>query len=131
MLGKTILLDLGAAAVKSVPGGNTLETDVTKIINNVILILGTVCVVAILIGGIYYITSSGDASKVEKGKKTILYAAIGLAICALSFAIVNWAIGAISGSSGTNEEDKNTDSAKQAYIESQLTISYNKTDDKV
>ena len=131
MLGKTILLVLGAAKVKSVKGGNTLETDVTKIINNVILILGIVCVVAILIGGIYYLTSAGDASKVEKGKKTILYAAIGLAICALSFAIVNWAISAISGSSGTNEENKDTDSAKQSYIESQLTISYNKTDDKV
>jgi len=42
-------------------------------------------------------TSAGDAGKVAKAKSTILYATIGLAVCVLAFAIVNWAIGAIAG----------------------------------
>jgi len=37
-------------------------------------------------------TSNGDATKLEKAKKTILYACIGLAICVLAFAIVNFVI---------------------------------------
>ena len=37
-------------------------------------------------------TSSGEAAKVEKAKKTILYGLIGLVICVLAFAIVNFVI---------------------------------------
>lgn len=76
-------------------GSNTLKTDVTNIINAVIGVLGIVCVIVIIIGGINYMTSSGDAGKVEKAKKTILYGIIGLVICALAFAIVNFVIKSI------------------------------------
>lgn len=37
-----------------------------------------VCVVAVLIGGIQIITSGGNPEGVSRGKKTILWAAIGL-----------------------------------------------------
>ena len=40
-------------------------------------------------------TSSGDAAKVKKGKDTILYGLIGLVVCVLAFALVNWVIGSI------------------------------------
>ena len=40
-------------------------------------------------------TSSGDTTKVEKAKKTILYALIGMIICVLAFAIVNFTIARI------------------------------------
>ena len=76
-------------------GQNTLTTDVTGIINAVIGVLGLVCVVVMIIGGVNYMTSNGDAGKVKKGKDTILYGVIGLVICALAFAIVNWVIGGI------------------------------------
>ena len=80
------------------PGGDTnLKDDVTKIINIVIGVLGIVCVVVIIIGGINYMTSSGDAGKVKKGKDTILYGVIGLVICALAFAIVNFVINSLNG----------------------------------
>ena len=71
---------------------NSLEGDVKKIIEGVIAVLGLVCVVVMIIGGIQYMTSAGDTGKVEKGKKTIIYGLIGLIICALSYAIVNWVI---------------------------------------
>ena len=76
-------------------GSNTLTTDITGIINAVIGALGILCVVVIIIGGVSYMTSSGDAGKVKKAKDTILYGVIGLVICALAFAIVNWVIGGI------------------------------------
>ena len=71
---------------------DTLTNDVTTIINAVIGILGLVCVVVMIIGGINYMTSAGDAGKVKKGKDTILYGLIGLVVCGLAFALVNWVI---------------------------------------
>ena len=75
-------------------GGTTdnLPETIIGIINAVIGVLGIVAVVVIIIGGINYMTSTGDAGKVKKAKDTILYGVIGLVICILAFAIVNFVI---------------------------------------
>lgn len=78
---------------------DTLQTDITNILNVVIGVLGLVCVIVIIIGGVNYMTSTGDAGKVKKAKDTILYGVIGLVVCALAFAIVNFVIGSILGNS--------------------------------
>ena len=70
---------------------------VTNILNGVIGVLGLVCVVVIIIGGVNYMTSSGDAGKVKKAKDTILYGLIGLVVCVLAFALVNFVIAKIIG----------------------------------
>lgn len=57
---------------------------ITKLIQWVIGISGVVAVVFIIIGGISYITSSGDPNKIKQAKNTILYAVIGLVIVALA-----------------------------------------------
>lgn len=75
--------------------GDDLGNAIIPIINGVIGILGLVCVVVMIIGGINYMTSAGAADKVKKGKDTILYGLIGLVICVLAFALVNWVIGSI------------------------------------
>ena len=69
-----------------------LTDTIINIINAVIGVLGLVAVVVIIIGGINYMMSSGDTSKVKKAKDTILYGVIGLVICVLAFAIVNFVI---------------------------------------
>lgn len=74
---------------------DTLVNNITGVINAVIGALGIVCVIVVIIGGISYMTSSGDAAKVKKGKDTILYGIIGLVICVLAFAIVNFVIARI------------------------------------
>ena len=77
------------------PDNKELQSNVTDIINVIIGVLGLVCVVVMIIGGVNYMTSSGDTGKVKKAKDTILYGVIGLVVCALAFAIVNWVIGGI------------------------------------
>ena len=78
-------------------GGGDLIANITTILNAVIGVLGIVCVIVMIIGGINYMTSAGDTDKVKKGRNTILYALIGLVICVLAFAIVNFVIANILG----------------------------------
>lgn len=88
---------------------NALPGLITGILNAIIAVSGIVAVIFVLIGGINYMTSAGDSGKLEKAKKTILYAAIGLAIVALSFAIVNFVIlNVINGNGQSSSDDNNT-----------------------
>ncbi len=73
-------------------GGDNLVGNITTILSQVIAVLGLVCVVVMIIGGVNYMTSPGDAGKVKKAKDTILYGVIGLVVCVLAFAIVNFVI---------------------------------------
>lgn len=70
----------------------TIDQVIPEIINSIILVLGIVAVIFIVIGGIGFMTSSGDANKVKKSKDTVLYACIGLVVCILAYAIANFAI---------------------------------------
>lgn len=69
-----------------------IEDVIINVINAVVFVLGAVSAVFIIVGGVNYMTSTGDSAKVEKAKKTILYAVIGLVICVLAFAIVNFVV---------------------------------------
>ena len=77
------------------------ETDLMgmfKTIISVILgVVGLIAVVVIILGGIQYMTSSGDAGKVKKAKDTIMYGVIGLVVALLAFAIVNFVLGDVFG----------------------------------
>ena len=73
-----------------------LEEIVRTIINTVIFIVGILAVIMIILGGISYATSQGDSAKVKKGKDTILYGIVGLVICLLSYAIVQFVLNAIN-----------------------------------
>lgn len=72
------------------------STNLWKTVNNAINVglgvLGVVAVVMIIIGGTLMMTSYGDATKVAKGKNTIMYGVIGLAVALLAFAIVNFVL---------------------------------------
>ena len=70
----------------------SLENRAIGITNAIIAILGILATIIIIYGGFQYMTSAGDSSKTKKAKDTILYAAIGLIICALAAAIVNFVI---------------------------------------
>ncbi len=68
------------------------------ITNTVLYIVGVLAVVMLIIGGIRYVVSGGDSKKVTDAKNTILYAIIGLIICFLAYAIVNFVIAALPSS---------------------------------
>lgn len=81
-----------AAGCSGYSTGDKLPSVVTNILEGIILVMGLVAVVFIIIGGVQYITSTGDPSKTKKAKDTILYSVIGLIVCVLAFAIVNFVV---------------------------------------
>ena len=86
-----------ASGCPSAGTSDDLPNVIVNIVNGIILVAGFVAVAFIVVGGIQYMTSAGDAGKTKKAKDTLLYAVIGLIICALSFAIVNFVIKSIIG----------------------------------
>jgi hypothetical protein len=57
-----------------------------------LFIVGIISVIMIIVGGILYAVSAGDASNVERAKATIMYAVIGLLVAFFAYAIVNWVV---------------------------------------
>lgn len=68
---------------------------IIDISNALIGVLSVVAVIVIVVGGVRYMTSAGDASKLQKAKSTIIYAVIGLIICALAGVLVNSVVKAV------------------------------------
>ena len=94
------------AALDAAGCGNnnaTIKDVVVNILNIVIGLSGFVAAVFIIIGGYNYMTSTGDSTKIEKAKKTILYAVIGLIICGLAIAIVNFTAARINESQNAQQ----------------------------
>lgn len=69
---------------------------VEQVINIILYAAGILAVGFLIFGGIKYVTSSGDSSKVKAAKDTIMYAVIGLAVTILAYVIVNFVITAIN-----------------------------------
>jgi len=71
-------------------------------ISSVLLfIVGAIAVIMIVIGGLRYVISGGDASQVQAAKNTILYALVGIIVAILAYAAVNFVINSfVPGSSG-------------------------------
>jgi glucan phosphoethanolaminetransferase (alkaline phosphatase superfamily) len=62
------------------------------IINTLLFLIGVVAVIVIIIAGIRYTTSGGNANSVSAAKNMLLYAVIGLVVAIFAFAIVNWIV---------------------------------------
>jgi hypothetical protein len=77
-------------------GTQPAETKVGEIIATIInilsIVVGVVAVIMIIIGGLKYITSSGDSANITSAKNTILYAIIGLVVVALAQIIVRFVL---------------------------------------
>lgn len=72
----------------------TTDADLfTNALDLTYFIAGIVAVVVIVVSGIMYITSSGDAPKVAKAKNMLLYAVVGLILVILAFTITKIVIG--------------------------------------
>lgn len=60
------------------------------------ILIGFASFIGIVVGGLQYISSAGDDAKAEKGKKTLIYSAVGIVLAILSVVIVQAVIGQIN-----------------------------------
>jgi len=67
----------------------SFRSAITQLINYILFFLGLVATIMIIYGGFLYVTSGGDDAGAEKGKKILMYAAIGLIVVLISYALVN------------------------------------------
>ncbi|MCF7917389.1 hypothetical protein K9L27_00050 [Candidatus Gracilibacteria bacterium] len=81
--------------------GGSFRDALRTIINYFLFFLGIVATIMVIYGGFLYVTSAGDDAQTEKGKNILIYAAIGIIIILISFAIVN---ALISAGIGTNPQ---------------------------
>jgi hypothetical protein len=74
-------------------GTSSIDDNVKLVINILSVLVGISAIIMIILGGLKFITSNGDANKIGSAKNTILYAVIGLVIVALAQVIVRFTIG--------------------------------------
>lgn len=74
-----------------------VKTSITKVINYLLTFLGILAVIMIIYAGILMIMAQGEEENVEKGKKIIIWAVVGIIVITLSYAIVNFVVGAGGG----------------------------------
>src|ERR1017187_733261 len=83
---------------------NTTTSGFQTLLNNVVnifsAIFGIIAVIMIIVGGLRYITSGGDSSRVGAAKTTIIYALVGLVVVVLAQLIVHFVINQAAGVSG-------------------------------
>lgn len=92
---KYLALTLPGGQTVTAPGGIPQGgiTTVSTVIGNALTIMLIVAVILSLIylilGGLQWISSGGDKSKVESARKRITFAIVGLIVCLCAFFLVN------------------------------------------
>ena len=87
-----------------------LIDNVANVLNTIFGVVGILCVIFVVSGGIQYSTSQGDPGKIAKGKTAILYSVCGLVITLSAFAITNTIIVSLGGDENyvaSDDSDRN------------------------
>ncbi|MCL2869195.1 pilin [Candidatus Saccharibacteria bacterium] len=79
-------------ATKSSTNRSSLQNTVGNLINAAIFIAGILAVIFIVYAGISYVVSAGDPAKIKTAQHILTYSIVGLLICILAFAIVNFVL---------------------------------------
>lgn len=70
---------------------------IKRIVNLLSVVVGIIAVIMIIVNGLRFIISKGDANAVSSARNGIIYAVIGLAIVAIAQFIVRFVIKTASG----------------------------------
>ncbi len=85
----------GAACAKPKGAKESLFGDggiFSTVATTLIFLVGAISVIMLIIGGLRYVFSQGEASAVKGAKDTILYAIIGIIVAILAYAAVQFVI---------------------------------------
>lgn len=80
------------AETNNIPKVNADEL-IPGILTTVYWAAGASAIIVIVIAGIFYAISQGDAAKIKRAKEAILYALVGLVVVMVAFVITNFIAG--------------------------------------
>ncbi len=97
----TVFASQQCDGLTAVAGGGACDdkalTDkLNTIIDTLFIVVGAIAVLIIVMGGIRYITSTGDAKRIQAAKDTLLFAIVGLIVVILARAIVGFVVGKVA-----------------------------------
>jgi hypothetical protein len=72
--------------------GNTVSNVLSQAIVVFSVIVGVISVIMIIVAGLRYVTSGGDANQVASAKNTLLYAIVGIVIVVFAQIIVRFVV---------------------------------------
>ena len=67
---------------------NRIVSFLGEVISIMLYALGIISVIAVIVGGFFYITSGGDPQRTQRAKNTILYALIGVVVAVAAQLII-------------------------------------------
>lgn len=76
----------------NVPKGEIKDATIANGLQLVFGLAGAIALIVITIGALQYVISQGNPQSTAKAKDTIMYALIGLVICALGYSIVSFVV---------------------------------------
>ncbi len=82
----------------------TISEVLTNIIKWMLGLVGFLALIALIIGGGRMVMDFGNEEQVKKGKATVLWAVIGLAVVILSYAILNIVTSEVLGAGGSQTQ---------------------------
>ncbi len=95
-----ILTILADSSIKIDPGkigigdpARIEENILVKVLETAYLWGGIICVIIIIVGGYFYVTSAGNAANVKRGKDAVMGAVIGLIVILFAFIITQFVLG--------------------------------------
>ena len=71
---------------------NLDQTTVTKVLSLAFALIGAISFLIIIVSGMRYSLSRGESDAVKKAKDSIIYAAVGLVLSMMAFAIVRFVV---------------------------------------
>jgi len=91
--------EIVAATVKvdtnmtGIPRSSIDNGTVGLVLNAVFIVIGSLSVLFVIIGGLRYVIANGDSKQISQAKDTILYALVGVIVTILAFVIVQLVLG--------------------------------------
>lgn len=67
-----------------------------RLIQAILSVVGSIALLMFVYGGVLWITSMGESARIDKGKKILVWAVLGLAMIAASYVVVNAVILALT-----------------------------------
>lgn len=96
--GQEAIIDINTAAFKPLGAGVTLQGLIGRAVRGILGLSGIAALVMFIWGGLLWMTAAGDSGRIDKAKKTIVWAALGIVAIFSAYMLVDMVIKAASGS---------------------------------